>query len=111
MRTNKLLHFCWSEAEYKKACKHEKNATAQAQSTKRRRWQRFRRIGEAQNPGPLENSASDAAAGKALKISAEDLQRCRAVLEERRVAVNRTSMGAHIANLSDILERLQEEKS
>ena len=88
----------------------KKNATAQAQSAKTRLWQRFRRIGEAQNPGPLEHSASDAAAGKALNMSAQDLQRCRAVLEERGVAVNRTSMGAHIANLSDILERLQEEK-
>ena len=59
----------------------------------------------------MEHCASNTAADKALKISAEDLQRCRAVLEERRVAVNRTWMGAHIANLSDILERLQEEKA
>ena len=59
----------------------------------------------------MEHCASNTAADKALKISAEDLQRCRAVLEEHRAAMNRTSMGAHIANLSDILERLQEEKS
>ena len=88
----------------------KKNATTQAQSAKTRRWQRFRRIGEAQNPAPMEHCASNTAADKALKISAEDLQRCRAVLEECRVAVNRTWMGVHIAILNDILERLQEEK-
>ena len=65
---------------------------------------------EEQNPRPLVHTASDAAAGEAPKVSAEDLQRWRAVLEERRMAANGTSMEAHIANLSDILERLQEEE-
>ena len=82
----------------------------QAQSAKTRRWQRFRRIGEAQNPAPMEHCASNTAADKALKISAEDLQRCRAVLEEQRAAVNTTWMGTHFADLSDIMETLQEEK-
>ena len=63
---------------------------------------------EEQNPRPLVHTASDAAACEAAKVSAEDLQRWRAVLEERRMAANGTSMEAHIAKLSDILERLQE---
>ena len=89
----------------------KKNATAQAQSAKIRRWQRFRRISEAQSPAPMEHCASNTTAHRALKISAEDLQRCRAVLEEQRVAVNTTSMETHIADLSDILETLQVEKT
>ena len=88
-----------------------KIAAAQAQPAKTREFRRLRRVSEAQNPAPMEHSASNSTAHRALEISAEDLQRCRAVLEEQRVAVNTTSMGTHIAHLSDILETLQEEKS
>ena len=46
------LHLCSAIAYYNKTCKHVRHAIARAHAVKKRWWRRFRRIGEAQNPGP-----------------------------------------------------------
>ena len=44
--------------KYWQACRHLKMAEARMHSVKKRWWKRFRRIGEAQNPGPSSSSSS-----------------------------------------------------
>ena len=106
------LHLC--SAYYNKKCKHVRHATARAHAVKKRWWKRFRRIGEAQNPGPSPRTGSGvpqpAASADGRIFGEEDWQRCRMILEARKAEERSPPMQEHIADLSDLLQKLNKQQ-
>ena len=102
------LHLCC--VYYIKKCKHVKHAMARAHAVKKSWCKRFRRIGEAQNPGPSPRTGSGvpqpAARAESRIVGEEDWQRCQMILEARKAEERSPPVQEHTADLSDLLQRL-----